>query len=82
VVNELTIAEFPKHQFGRFFFQEKNLRIFQGKKEKNITGELHPLWWQKERTSKCSKRKKCILRLLGTVCPRSSDPFYVVTYYI
>ena len=23
VVNELTIAEFPNHQFGRFFSQEK-----------------------------------------------------------
>ena len=30
------------------------------------------------------KREKCTMVLIldGTICPRSSDPFYIVNYYI
>ena len=29
-----------------------------------------------------TKYLKCSINILNTVCPRSSDPFYIVTYYI
>jgi len=83
VVNELTIAEFPKHQFGRFFFSGEKLAYFPRKKrKKKYHRGTHPLWWKRKEQWNAPNERN-ISRLLGTVCPSSSsDPFYVVTFYI